>query len=68
MSKETTESYVYFDPYPKGWKVLQLKLEKPKGLRQWINALWGLDVFIHKVPLLKTIILSNIIVWILLFL
>ena len=65
---EETGLYTVFNPYPKGWKAFAIKLGTPKGLRQWINAIWGLDIFIYRVPLLKTIILSNIIVWILLFL
>jgi hypothetical protein len=50
--------------YQKGWKALQLKIVNPKGLKQWLNAIYGLDIFIHKVPFLKIVALCNIIYWI----
>lgn len=63
---EETGFYAVCNPYPKGWKAFAMKLGTPKGLSQWINAIWGLDIFIHKVPFLKTTVLVNILVWILL--
>ncbi len=52
-----------FNQYPKGWKLLELKV-KPKGFKQWVNVIYGLDIFINKVPFLKMIVLANIIYWI----
>jgi hypothetical protein len=59
MEKEFRTEY-----YPKGWKLLELTIN-PKGLRQWINVIYGLDVFVNKVPLLKVVLLANIIYWVL---
>ncbi len=51
--------------YPKGWKAFELRLGRPKGVKQWLNAIWGLDIFIHKVPFLKVIALCHVIYWLL---
>ena len=52
--------------FPKGFKVIEIKLTAiPKGFKQWFNAIYGLDIFINKVPFLKMIVLVNVIYWIL---
>jgi len=53
------------ESYPKGWRALQLSPgERPKGARQWINFLWGFDIFFRNLPFLKIILTANILVWI----
>jgi len=54
-----------FEFYPRGWKLLQLTfLERPKGIRQWTTVLWGFDIFLWRLPLLKTILATNTLMWI----
>jgi hypothetical protein len=33
-----------------------------------IKMLWGADIFINNIPVLKTIVFCNVVVWIILFL
>lgn len=50
--------------YSKGFKLIQLRsTQKPKGFIEWFYLIWGFDIFFHKVPFLKSIVLANIIVW-----
>ena len=58
------EKEIKMNNYPKGWKLLELSV-RPKGLKEWINVVYGLDIFVNKVPFLKMILLANIIYWIL---
>lgn len=52
--------------FPRGWKALQFSLtERPKGMSEWFNALWGWDIWYYNFPLLKTLILCNVLVWLL---
>ena len=39
----------------------------PKGLSERLHFIWGFDIWLHNIPFLKSIILINIIVWIILF-
>jgi len=58
-----------FEPYPRGWKLMRLTLwERPKGTRQWTTVLWGFDIFLWRLPFLKTILAINVLVWITLIL
>lgn len=59
------EEFEVAPQYSKGWKAIHFKIGRPRGLKQWTNAIWGLDIFIHKVPFLKVSVLANIIYWIL---
>ena len=52
--------------YPDGWKVIEIKVTgRPKGIREWFNFIWGLDIFVNGVPFMKTLVALNILVWIL---
>ena len=55
------------NPYYNGWELISLHAtsSKPKGVKQWLNFIWGFDIFIYKIPFMKTLILANIIVWLL---
>lgn len=67
MTVPNEEKYSLFNGnFPKGFRVIDIRLTAtPKGVKQWFNAIYGLDIFIHKVPFLKVIVLANIIYWIL---
>ena len=50
--------------YKKGWKAFQFNfIEKPKGVNEWFNLLWGWDIWFHNFPLIKTLVASNILIW-----
>jgi len=52
--------------YPKGWKAVQFTIDdKPKGFWQWWHFLWGWDVWYGKFPLFKSLVIINILIWIL---
>ena len=34
----------------------------------WLKTLWGYDIFLGNVPFLKSLVLANVIVWLILFL
>ena len=58
---------ITLNPYPKGWKAMQFGCwDRPKGMRQWFNFLWGWDVFYGSFPFTKAILAANILVWIVL--
>jgi len=71
MSKEKQEEEndlisLTGDIYYSGWKLMSLHpTSKPKGVKQWLNFIWGFDIFIYKIPFMKTLILANIIIWLL---
>jgi len=51
--------------FKRGWKAMEITyVENPNGLYEWFNMLWGLDVwYFNKIPLFKTLILFNILIW-----
>jgi len=54
----------FYDGFYNGWKLIELHpSSKPKGVKQWLNFIWGFDIFIYKIPFMKTLILANIIIW-----
>jgi hypothetical protein len=48
------------------WKAIEIKVES-NGTTPLYKALWGADIWINGVPVLKSLILANIIVWSILF-
>ena len=34
----------------------------------WLKTIWGYDIFMNGVPLLKTLVLANVIAWVIMFL
>ena len=46
------------------WRAIDIKLGKPwyEGVGLF-HRLWGADIWINNIPVLKTLILANIIVW-----
>lgn len=68
MSKKELQDFIGgnidFNAYCNGWKLITLHPgSKPKGIKQWLNFIWGFDIFIYKIPFMKTLILTNIIIW-----
>ncbi len=52
--------------YDRKWKTMQLKLaRRPSGLSEWLWLAWGFDIFLHEIPVLKTIVAANVLVWLL---
>ncbi len=50
--------------YPKGFRLLVLmKMDQPKTWRDWRNFLWGFDIWFSGVPMAKTIVLANLVMW-----
>ena len=49
------------------WRAITIVLGKPQEKigRNWFHKLWGADVWVNDIPILKTLVLANIIVWIL---
>ena len=39
-----------------------------RGWKSRLNVVWGYDIFLNGVPLLKSLVLANVIVWVVLFL
>ena len=64
FSEEAPDIF-FANRFPVSWKLLSLSLgnSKPKTLRQWLTVLWGFDIFIQEIPFMKSIVLANIIVW-----
>ena len=64
------EKYVLYKPYGKGWKLVELCAgnSRPEGTKEWLGFLWGFDLWCMGVPVIKTMVLSNLIVWGVLFL
>lgn len=53
-----------YNAYTRSWKALQFSMvDKPRHIKEWLYAFWGFDIFFGRFPFLKIIILSNIIVW-----
>jgi hypothetical protein len=54
--------------YSKGWKLVELKSGGilPKDFQHWVNFIWGFDIWVFGVPLLKVeiaLLILNLIVW-----
>ena len=50
--------------YNKSFKAVSLSIiEKPKGIKEWFWAIYGLDIFIQGFPMCKLLVLGNIIYW-----
>ncbi len=52
--------------FPDSFQMVSFNLTNmtPKTLRQWFTLLWGYDIFIQgKIPFLKSLVLANVIVW-----
>ena len=62
---EEAPDIVFANEFPVSWKLLSLTFgaNKPKTPRQWLAALWGFDIFVHEIPFMKSIVLANVIVW-----
>lgn len=55
------EGFVNFvQPYPKGWKALHIKIPKPSSSRAWMRAVWGTDIWVGPVPLVKLSVALNL--------
>lgn len=40
--------------YGPGWRLFQLTLvERPRGLREWSRVVWGFDLWLGPLPVLK---------------
>ena len=76
--KDFAENYPEYMPgnleikhvYNSKWKALEFRTGengKPKGFKEWFWFLWGSDVFFNRVPIFKTMIAANFLVWIILF-
>lgn len=52
------------EDFPRGYKVLQFRLGRPKGFRQWTRAIWGCDVWLGPIPFMKTTVFSNVAFWV----
>jgi len=51
-------------PFPRGWKAVRFTFaEKPRGMNQWFNALWGWGIWYYNVPVVKTLLICNILIW-----
>lgn len=54
--------------YDKEWKAMQLTLtRRPVDISEWLWAVWGLDIFLYNIPVLKSIVLANVLIWLILF-
>ncbi|MCK5548798.1 MAG: hypothetical protein KAI64_07265 [Thermoplasmata archaeon] len=40
---------------------------RPKGFDEWVYFLWGFDVWYGPVPLMKSVVVSNVIMWVLMW-
>jgi hypothetical protein len=53
-------------PFPKGWRAIEFKFSScPNTIIQWFNFLWGWDIWYEHLPVVKSLILINILVWLL---
>lgn len=52
----------------KNWRAVQFLsgFDKPHTFKEWFWYIWGWDIFMNNVPILKIIILANVLVWIVL--
>ena len=52
------------------FKAIQITFDFKDIIREigWMKTIWGYDIFLNKVPLLKSLVLANIIVWVFLIL
>ncbi len=50
--------------YTRNWKAVQFTMiDKPRNIKEWLYAFWGFDIFFGSFPLLKIIVLANIVMW-----
>ena len=62
------EKIEIFKNFSRGWKLMGLHMNvRPKGFDEWFYFLWGFDVWYGSVPLMKIIIASNLIMWVLMW-
>ncbi len=52
----------------KGFRLMQLTLGKrPMTRRGWINLIMGFDIWLGPLPFLRTVVIANLIMWVLLW-
>lgn len=49
----------------RNWRAIDIKIIGA-DLRIW-QALWGTDIFINGIPILKVIVLTNVVVWVIMW-
>ena len=50
------------------WRAIEVRLGHQEIQKiGWLRFLWGADIWIEGLPVLKLLILANIIVWLILF-
>ncbi len=51
------------------YRAIQLELKRESGspMLDWFRYAWGLDIWFHNLPLCKTMLLVNLIVWVVLY-
>lgn len=53
--------------YNRKWKTMQLTItRRPSDISEWLWLAWGYDIFLHEIPFLKSLVLANVLVWLLL--
>ena len=57
-----------FDPVQ--FRAIQITFDFEPIIREigWMKTIWGYDIFLNKVPLLKSLVLANVIMWLIMFL
>ena len=68
LERRIMEDLLDIDLKKETWRTIdiQVKNEVLHGFSLW-KLIWGTDIWINNVPILKCIVAANIIVWIVLF-
>ena len=65
MESKEENAEVKLIQFRKGWKLLETFVDqKPKGFKEHFWYFWGYDIWYNSYPVVKILVLANIIVWI----
>lgn len=51
----------------RGYKAISFRFARPSQLKEWVYAIWGMDIFFGPVPFLKAMVFANLLIWAYLF-
>lgn len=59
--RTATDRFEGFRPYEQGFKMIEVNLiDSPRSFKGWVRYIWGMDIWVDNVPVLKVWLLINV--------
>lgn len=67
LCKNQADIKLMFGPFRyKYWGIQFIHNESPRGVWEWWSCIWGTDIWLGNVPMIKLMILCNVLAWLIL--